>query len=194
MRANSIAGRRSIIASGIRARRHELARSRRSDAGDDRQPIWSVPSPWPTKSRPSDFGATWERCDALPRSAPLLGLLGTLFAAERALQAIPPMPIDGAIRSRWNPLRSGCLGTRAGRRPVTALRRHHHRDPGPGRLRWFAHAALKNRPGLWTGSVPKPWMPSPWPHRSRLRSSHWVRRRRELHTSRWSAEMEGLMR
>jgi len=31
--------------------------------------------------------------------APLLGLLGTLFAAGRALEAIPPMPIDGAIRS-----------------------------------------------------------------------------------------------
>jgi biopolymer transport protein ExbB len=31
--------------------------------------------------------------------APLLGILGTLFAAGRALEAIPPMPTGGAVRS-----------------------------------------------------------------------------------------------
>jgi biopolymer transport protein ExbB len=45
--------------------------------------------------------------------APLLGLLGTLFAAGRALEAIPPMPIDGAIRAvepvAWGPALAAAL-------------------------------------------------------------------------------------
>lgn len=42
--------------------------------------------------------------------APLLGLLGTLYAAGRALEAIPPMPMDGAMRSVEPVLHSGAWG------------------------------------------------------------------------------------
>ena len=107
--------------------------------------------------------------------APLLGLLGTLFAAERALQAIPPMPIDGAVISvesaplslAWGPALAAALSPLSAGIIIATLALVAYDG---------LHTRIENSPGLWIGLVPKPSMPSPWPHRSRLRSSRWVTR------------------
>ena len=119
--------------------------------------------------------------------APLLGLLGTLFAAGRALQAIPPMPIDRAIRSvepfAWGPALAAALSPLCAGIIIATLALVAY----DGLL-----TRIENWPAHWTGSVPKPSMPSPWPLRSRLRSLHRVTAWRKLHTRYWSAGMKRL--
>ncbi len=92
-------------------------RWRRSDAGDDRRPIWSVPSRWPTKSRPNDFGATWERCDASRRwhrywgcSAPCSRLSVPCRRSHRCRLTEPSISVESALPSvAWGPALAAAL-------------------------------------------------------------------------------------
>ena len=97
--------------------------------------------------------------------APLLGLLGTLFACGRDARGRRPRSRPRGDGHRDIGTRLANAGSRGDRRLLAtsdaAVHRHHRRHPGLGRLRRIARSASRSWPASSTGWGQRPSTPSP---------------------------------